>query len=196
MWDEAEWEKKPLQEGLNRHAGEVVLHTFGNFLEEYGTQLLAIQEALSGASELYYYPVYVQIEPEEDTSNLELIDTDNKILRGVLVVFSSLCLEVRSLEQELNSQYLETLLFYGEGVDTSILEGEAQLMISKLLPLLQDLISFVKRCYHVLLQLVQQLVAFYALAKENSKSLSAADLHLQVLSPTLCIVNRMQFLKT
>ncbi|XP_046682962.1 WASH complex subunit 4 isoform X1 [Homalodisca vitripennis] len=179
MWDEAEWEKKPLQEGLNRHAGEVVLHTFGNFLEEYGTQLLAIQEALSGASELDYYPVYVQIEPEEDTSNLELIDTDNKILRGVLVVFSSLCLEVRSLEQELNSQYLETLLFYGEGVDTSILEGEAQLMISKLLPLLQDLISFVKRCYHVLLQLVQQLVAFYALAKENSKSLSAADLHLQ-----------------
>lgn len=73
-------------------------------------------------------------------------------------------------------------------VDANILEGEAQLTISQLLPSLQDLVSFIKRCYQVFLQIVQQLVGFYALAKENSKSLSSSDLHLQVNGKCVFIV--------
>lgn len=73
-------------------------------------------------------------------------------------------------------------------VDANVLEGEAQLTISQLLPSLQDLVSFIKRCYQVFLQIVQQLVGFYALAKENSKSLSSSDLHLQVNGKRVFIV--------
>ncbi|XP_054280077.1 WASH complex subunit 4-like [Macrosteles quadrilineatus] len=179
MWDDEEWEKKPIQEGLHRHAGELVLQTYGNFLEEYSSQLQAIQEVVSVNNELKFYPVQIQIEPEESGPVTDLVDTNNKILNKVIIVFSTLCLEVRALEEELNSQYLDTLLYYGEGVDTNALEGQPQLMISKLLPVLQDLMSFVKRCYQVVNQLVLQLIAFYALAKENSKSLTPADLHMQ-----------------
>jgi len=179
MWDDAEWEKKPIQEGLNRHAGEVVLTSFGNFLEEYSSQLVAIQEAVSGHNELQFYPVRIDVEPEESALVSDLVDTDNKILNKVIIVFSTLCLEVRTLEEELNTQYLDTLLYYGEGIEGSIAEGQAQLMISQLIPVLQDLICFVKRCYQVVNQLVLQLVAFYALAKENSKLMTPADIHMQ-----------------
>lgn len=64
--------------------------------------------------------VFVQLEPDEEISVLDIIDTDNKVLNKVLIVFSTLCLEVRSLEQELATQYLEQILYYGEGSEYNL----------------------------------------------------------------------------
>lgn len=69
---------------------------------------------------------------------LDLIDTDNKVLNKVLIVFSTLCLEVRSLDEELSTQYLERILYYGEGSEYSI-----QYVHSFIVKLSQDLIQLI-----------------------------------------------------
>jgi hypothetical protein len=46
---------------------------------------------------------------------LQLIDTDNKVLNKILVVFATLCAEVRCLQCEAKDKYYDTILFYGEG---------------------------------------------------------------------------------
>lgn len=56
-----------------------------------------------------------QFAPCEYTSLLRLIDTDNKVLNKILVVFATLCAEVRFLKSEAENKYYDTILFYGEG---------------------------------------------------------------------------------
>lgn len=46
---------------VSGQAGELVLQTFGNLLEEYGSQLAAIQEAVSGSAELDFQPIIIQV---------------------------------------------------------------------------------------------------------------------------------------
>lgn len=53
--------------------------------------------------------------PYERTTLLQLIDTDNKVLNKILVVFATLCAEVRYLQSEAKDKYYDIILFYGEG---------------------------------------------------------------------------------
>jgi surface polysaccharide O-acyltransferase-like enzyme len=53
--------------------------------------------------------------PCECTTLLQLIDTDNKVLNKILVVFAALCTEVRYLQSEAKDKYYDTILYYGEG---------------------------------------------------------------------------------
>ena len=57
----------------------------------------------------------MQFAPFEHTTLLQLIDTDNKVLNKILVVFATLCAEVRYLQSEAKYKYYDTILFYGEG---------------------------------------------------------------------------------
>lgn len=58
---------------------------------------------------------HFQFVPYEHTTLLQLIDTDNKVLNKILVVFATLCAEVRYLQSEAKNKYYDTILFYGEG---------------------------------------------------------------------------------
>jgi len=60
-------------------------------------------------------PISLQFAPFEHTTLLQLIDTDNKVLNKILVVFATLCAEVRCLQSEAKYKYYDTILFYGEG---------------------------------------------------------------------------------
>lgn len=179
MWDDTEWDGKKIQDGIHKAAGEFVLQRYGAVLEEYASQLLGIEDTLSGCTDPFRVPVTIQLEPQEQISVLDLIDTDNKVLNKVLTVFATLCTEVRYLQREAHTKYLEAVLYYGEGGEETILDGSPQVLISHLLPTLQDLICFVKRCGQVLLQLVQQMAAFYSYPWEKPKQLDATDIHLQ-----------------
>jgi len=57
----------------------------------------------------------IQCAPYEQTSLLELIQTDNKILNKVMLVLSSLCCEVTHLQSEAEQRFYPALLYYGEG---------------------------------------------------------------------------------
>lgn len=63
---------------------------------------------------------------------------------------------------------------------SNLTDGEPQVLFSQILPILQDLIGYVKRCGQVLVQLVQQMAAFYTYPWENPKIIATSDVHLQV----------------
>ena len=46
---------------------------------------------------------------------LQLIQTDNKILKKILTVFTSLCCEIDALKHEAETKIFPCLLYYGEG---------------------------------------------------------------------------------
>lgn len=59
--------------------------------------------------------VIQQILPYEQTSLLQLIRTDNKILNKVLTVLAALCSEMDALKYEASTKFYNALLLYGEG---------------------------------------------------------------------------------
>ncbi|GFG31853.1 hypothetical protein Cfor_02661 [Coptotermes formosanus] len=120
-----------LEDGIHKIAGEVQLRTYGQFLDEYGTQLRGIEDALEdsmcGSWDMDLDPISLQFTPYEYTTLLQLIDTDNKVLNKILVVFATLCAEVRCLQSEAKYKYYDTVLFYGEGGQENLQDGTAQL---------------------------------------------------------------------
>jgi WASH complex subunit 7 len=71
-------------------------------------------------------------------------------------------------------------LLYDVGVsDRGTLEdGESQLMIGRMLPLLQDLVNFVNRIYAVVKNIVWQLSSFHSESKEESV-MNSRGIHLE-----------------
>ncbi len=53
--------------------------------------------------------------PYEQTSLLQLIKTDNKVLNKVITVLAALCCEMHALKHEAETKFYPALLFYGEG---------------------------------------------------------------------------------
>ncbi|KAK7791494.1 hypothetical protein R5R35_008848 [Gryllus longicercus] len=179
----SDWDFDRLEDGTHKIAGEVQLRAYGRFLEDYASQLQGIQEALEDCMgdswDMSVDPIALQFAPHEQCTLLQLIDTDNKVLNKVLTVFTTLCAEVRSLQSEAKLKYYETLMFYGEGDNSSIQDGAAQVMMGSLLPHLQELGCFIKRCEEVAIQIVQQLAAVYSSPRESSQVMNAVDIHFQ-----------------
>ncbi len=59
--------------------------------------------------------VVFQFVPYEQTSLLQLIKTDNKVLNKVITVLAALCSEMSTLKAEAENKFYPALLFYGEG---------------------------------------------------------------------------------
>lgn len=178
-----EWDYDRLEDGTHKIAGEVQLRTYGRFLEEYGAQLKGIEEALEDSVcdswDVSQGPISLQFAPYEHTTLLQLIDTDNKVLNKILVVFATLCAEVRYLKSEAKNKYYDTILFYGEGGEGNLQDGAAQLLLSRMLPHLQELSCFVKRCEQVVVQIIEQLAALYSSSKDGPCVINATGIHFQ-----------------
>ncbi|XP_021927247.1 WASH complex subunit 4 isoform X2 [Zootermopsis nevadensis] len=178
-----EWDYNRLEDGTHKIAGEIQLRTYGQFLEEYGAQLKGIEEALEDSVcdswDVSLNPISLQFVPYERTTLLQLIDTDNKVLNKILVVFATLCAEVRYLQSEAKDKYYDIILFYGEGGEGNLQDGAAQLLVSRMLPHLQELSCFVKRCEQVAVQIVEQLAALYSSSKDAPHIINATGIHFQ-----------------
>lgn len=79
------------------------LQKISGFVSKYATHLHdledALEEALSEARDFNYDPIAINITPYEQTTILQLVRTDNKILNKVMIVFSALSLEISKLNQ-------------------------------------------------------------------------------------------------
>lgn len=64
--------------------------------------------------------------------------------------------------------------------DGTVQDGASQVQLSRMLPLLQELSCFVRRCEQVIVLVVHQLAAFYTSARHANKVINAVDVHLQV----------------
>ena len=106
--------------------------------------------------------IAVQTEAHESCSVVDLIVTDNKHVSKVVLVFSALIAEFIRLRTIAESDFFRPLSCFGERYDDDPLpEGEESSNVAALLPLLEDLSSFVQRCHEVVANAISQLAGLY-----------------------------------
>uniref|UniRef100_A0A4W6ESX5 WASH complex subunit 4 n=1 Tax=Lates calcarifer TaxID=8187 RepID=A0A4W6ESX5_LATCA len=181
-----DWEFDRFDDGSQKIHTEVQLKNYSKFLEEYTSQLKGIEEALDDSiGDVWDFtldPIALKLLPYEQSSLLELIKTDNKVLNKVITVYAALCSEVKKLKYEAETKFYNGLLYYGEGVsDTSVVEGESQIQMGRFISFLQELSCFVSRCYEVVVNIVHQLAALYSSSKGATKIIESSGVHFQIV---------------
>ncbi|KAH7984693.1 hypothetical protein HPB52_023522 [Rhipicephalus sanguineus] len=125
------WDKD-IDEGVVRIVGQLQLRKYGKFMEDLTTEFKNIEQSLDeGITEAWDIDsdlIALHWVPYENTTLLELISTDNKVLNKVMTVLAALCSEMKQLCHEAKSRFHDALLFYGEGSlsSNSVPDGEAQ----------------------------------------------------------------------
>ncbi|KFW84329.1 WASH complex subunit 7, partial [Manacus vitellinus] len=120
--------------------------------------------------------------PYEQSSLLELIKTENKVLNKVITVYAALCCEIKKLKYEAETKFYNGLLFYGEGAtDSSMVEGDCQIQMGRFVSFLQELSCFVTRCYEVVVNVVHQLAVLYTSNKNAPKIIETSGVHFQAM---------------
>ncbi|XP_069766077.1 WASH complex subunit 4 isoform X3 [Narcine bancroftii] len=180
------WQPDGLDAGSQRIHAEVQLKSYGKFLEEYTNQLKGIEDALDDSiGDVWDFtldPIALKLLPYEQSSLLELIKTENKVLNKVITVYAALCCEVKKLKYEAETKFYNGLLFYGEGVtDSSMAEGESQIQMGRFISFLQELSCFITRCYEVVMNIVQQLASLYTSSKTAPKVIETTGVHFQTV---------------
>eukprot|EP01136_Pigoraptor_vietnamica_P005657 Opistho-1_new@37581 len=189
--DTKQWEFDAFDDGSTKEVKDFQQAQYTKFLEEHGVQLRNIEDAIqadgagSDAWDWNLDPIALHMVPYEQTSVLELVQTNNKILTKVLTALSSLCLEIHALRHEAQTKFYGSLAMYGEVAAHSdspvkVEEGEVQLMVARLLPLLQAVDSFVRRCHVVLKNVTHQLSALYTKTK-SAQAVDVTGVHLQTM---------------
>ncbi|KAB5565725.1 hypothetical protein PHYPO_G00244840 [Pangasianodon hypophthalmus] len=181
-----DWEFDRFDDGSQKIHTEVQLKNYNKFLEDYTSQLKAIEEALDDSiGDVWDFtldPIALKLLPYEQSSLLELIKTENKVLNKVITVYAALCSEVKKLKYEAETKFYNGLLYYGEGVsDTSVVEGECQVQMGRFISFLQELSCFVSRCFEVVVNLVHQLAALYNSNKAATKIIESSGVHFQTV---------------
>uniref|UniRef100_A0A671RBR3 WASH complex subunit 7-like n=1 Tax=Sinocyclocheilus anshuiensis TaxID=1608454 RepID=A0A671RBR3_9TELE len=180
-----DWEFDRFDDGSQKIHTEVQVKNYEKFLEEYTAQLQGIEEALDDSiGDVWDFtldPIALKLLPYEQSSLLELIKTDNKVLNKVITVYAALCCEVKKLKYEAETKFYNGLLYYGEGVsDTSMVEGESQIQMGRFISFLQELSCFVSRCFEVVVNMVHQLAALYN-SNNATKIIESTGVHFQTV---------------
>ncbi|XP_035226740.1 WASH complex subunit 4-like, partial [Stegodyphus dumicola] len=184
--DGIDWDMNKVDDGVIKIVEEVQLRKYGKFLEEYGTQLRAIEHALDDTlSDVWNSdldPLSLLLLPCERITVLDLICTDNKVLNKVISVLAVLCCEMDHLCYEAKEKYFPAVLFYGEGDSpAALVDGEAHIYIGRMIPFMQELSCFVKRCYLVVKNVIHQLSALYCGGKNETAVIDVTDVHFQTV---------------
>ncbi|CAK8684321.1 unnamed protein product [Clavelina lepadiformis] len=186
-----------VDEASARIVGELQLKSYMRFMQDYVNELSDFESAIGRKhNELWdrrLNPIALQTTLNEKISLPDLIQTDNKVLNKVLIVLSALCVEIEKLEKEAIRDFYDPLMFYGEGagdVDADQkVEGNEQLQIGRILPLLQKLTCFSQRCREVVKNVVQQLAALYN--KSLPKVIDTTSVHFTTVFEHICVLLRV-----
>ncbi|XP_065380809.1 WASH complex subunit 4 isoform X3 [Macaca fascicularis] len=181
-----DWEFDRVDDGSQKIHAEVQLKNYGKFLEEYTSQLRRIEDALDDSiGDVWDFnldPIALKLLPYEQSSLLELIKTENKVLNKVITVYAALCCEIKKLKYEAETKFYNGLLFYGEGAtNASMVEGDCQIQMGRFISFLQELSCFVTRCYEVVMNVVHQLAALYISNKIAPKIIETTGVHFQTM---------------
>ncbi|CAH2277508.1 Hypothetical predicted protein [Pelobates cultripes] len=177
-----DWEFDRYDDGSQKIHAEVQLKNYGKFLEEYTSQLRRIENALDDSiGDVWDFnldPIALKLVPYEQSSLLELIRTENKVLNKVITVYAALCCEIKKLKYEAETKFYNGLLFYGEGAaESSMVEGDSQIQMGRFFSFLQELSCFVNRCYEVVMNVVHQLAALYTGSRNEPKMIETTGVH-------------------
>ncbi|XP_076775882.1 WASH complex subunit 4 isoform X1 [Arvicanthis niloticus] len=181
-----DWDFDRVDDGSQKIHAEVQLKNYGKFLEEYTSQLRRIEDALDDLiGDVWDFnldPIELKLLPYEQSSLLELIKTENKVLNKVITVYAALCCEIKKLKYEAETKFYNGLLFYGEGAtDSSMVEGDCQIQMGRFVSFLQELSCFVTRCYEVVMNVIHQLAVLYISNKIGPKIIETTGVHFQTM---------------
>ncbi|KNC56420.1 WASH complex subunit 7 [Thecamonas trahens ATCC 50062] len=152
-------------------ASQFVTSKFQHFVQAYSSQLSSIEEALGTSSSPLWCvdrsALAVDVTPTEQATFLELAGTENKVLNKIVATLGALQSEAALLESEAATQVFAPLAMHGEALtgDEDADDGETQVAMGRLLPLLQSVCVFVRRAYDVVRNLVHQLASLYSPAQ-------------------------------
>ncbi|XP_052780074.1 WASH complex subunit 4-like isoform X2 [Mya arenaria] len=180
------WQFDKFEDGSLKIVGELQLKKYGEFIQEYGGQLKDIEDALgetvSDSWDMTLDPIALQFLPYEQTTLLQLIKTDNKILNKIITVLAALCSEMATLIREGETKFYNAIVFYGEGEpEEGLSEGEAQIQIGRMITLFQELSCYVARSNEVVKNVIQQMSCLYNTARAGPKLIDVSDVHFQTV---------------
>uniref|UniRef100_A0A8C5MTC3 WASH complex subunit 4 n=1 Tax=Leptobrachium leishanense TaxID=445787 RepID=A0A8C5MTC3_9ANUR len=165
---------------------EVQLKNYGKFLEEYTSQLRRIENALDDSiGDVWDFnldPIALKLVPYEQSSLLELIKTENKVLNKVITVYAALCCEIKKLKYEdiLNNFKKKNYMYWFYvfiASESSVVEGDSQIQMGRFVSFLQELSCFVNRCSEVVMNVVHQLAALYTGSRTEPKIIETSGVH-------------------
>lgn len=97
-----EYTYDPFDDGSNSIRRERHLEKSREFINKYAKELRLIEntidESLSKVWDIDTDPIELDIRPYEQTSIIELAKSDNKLFSKIIIVFSSLCAEIKKLK--------------------------------------------------------------------------------------------------
>lgn len=173
-----DWSSEQVVNRANKIALEVQLRKYGRFIENNSKKLRSIEDSFTGGSKIFgNNPINIRLSRQEQVEILNLIDTDNKILNKIVIVLTSLCLEVRERKEEAYSKFYNALLQFIEECDNDN-QRTSHVTISNYLPLFQELLCYVNRCHQIVIELVQQLAAIYTTSQKN-QTINSANVHFE-----------------
>lgn len=152
-------------------SSQVVLQGYGQFLEGYTQKLRSSMNSFESSWDINENPIQLQILNEDHCSTVDLINCESKEDACIIHLFITLINEINHLKEELLNDYLPKLKYGGEVyLQQANIEGY-HIIISNVLPLYFDVLSFVRKCREVLIYILEQLVVLYSLkCLENKKS--------------------------
>jgi len=173
--DEEEYKFDAFDDGSSRMVGKHQEEKMMSFCTEYATKLREMEETLDASLIEVWDPfgdaVELFVEPMESAGLVDLVKTDNKVLGKVILVFSSLCLEMRKLSRIARKRFYAPFVLFGkEQKSGSLTEGDTQVKMGRLLPFLKELSDFVNRATDVVRNVIRQLASLYRDSNELFKN--------------------------
>lgn len=156
-----------------------------DFSREYASQLREMEEALDASLVEVWDPlgdpVELITEPYESASLVDLVKTDNKLFGKIILVFSSLCLEMKKLSVVGKQQFYAPFLMFGKELEEPTLsEGDTQVKIGRMLSFLKEFSDYISRSWEVIRNVMRQLASLFIESNELFKT-SFKNVHLEVV---------------
>lgn len=159
-------------------------------LKKMWSSLLSIPRKYGGKNSLKNHslddPISFSLDAFEQTNVIDLVKTDNKVFNKITQVFGFLGLEIDELIEQCRKKFYPSLSLFGVPVseddkkdvfsdfdhdkmvsppqiheDIESYEGECQIWLGRMWPMLISLSNYVNRCYHVVSNLIRQLSSLY-----------------------------------
>mmetsp|Transcript_35230 Transcript_35230/g.48134 ORF Transcript_35230/g.48134 Transcript_35230/m.48134 type:complete len:1177 (-) Transcript_35230:275-3805(-) len=182
---EEEYQFDAFDDGSSLLVGKAQQEKMGEFTMEFATKLREMEEALDASLVEVWDPLCDPVElmtsAYERANLLDLVKTDNKVFMKIVLVFSSLVLEMKKLRSVSQKRFYSPFLIFGlEVKDGELSEGETQIKIGRLLPFFKEFSDFVGRATDVVRNVVRQLSSLYIGSSEIFKA-SFKHAHLEVV---------------
>ncbi|XP_068215030.1 WASH complex subunit 4 [Palaemon carinicauda] len=173
-------------ENSHKAVAEYELRRYNSIVEQHGDQLEEIIEALGPHPlplwDMFCDPLSLNLMPNENTTLVQLLQCDNKIVNKVVLALSALCSEMSQLVNEARTDLYPAVVLYGSGVEEDgEATGDSQTSLAQILPTLHHITCFVQRVRKVVQNLMHQMASLYTADRKSRGLLDVSGVHFQVV---------------